>query len=182
MLAISGSACGGNNDDDGAGTGDGGTPTASGLKATDLAIDLSESGLTVAESGRVPGSTEDQDTYYAIYGATRGAVTAVRLEVNMQPSADEAATQYKGISEALRNPPPDLFGPNATQQDNDPAFAADQSKSYVTANADPAGNRVYTDAYRFGPAVVIVYVIANDEQAARDIRTEVAETVSARMG
>ena len=75
-----------------------------------------------------------------------------------------------------------IFGPNATQQDNAPAFTADQSKSYVTANADPAGNRVYTDAYQFGPAVVIVYVIANDAEAAGDIRTEVAETVSARMG
>lgn len=180
-LAVFSAACGGD-DDDAGGTGGSGTPAAAGLKAADLAIDLSGSGLIVAESGRAPGSTEDQDTYYAIYGATQGAVTAVRIEVNMQPSEDAAATQYKTISEALRNPPPDLFGPNATQRDNNAAFTADQSRSYVTANADPAGNRVYTDAYQFGPAVIIVYVIANDEKAALDIRTEVAEAVSARMG
>jgi len=162
-------ACGGGNDDDG-----GSAPAAT---AADLIPDLSGGGFTMAETGRVPGATTAQDAHYAVFGKA-GPVSSVRVEVNMHPDVGAATKQYSTISEALRNPPPDLFGPNATQRDNEAVYQADQSRSYVTTKPDGQGNLVYTDAYRFGRAVVIVYMISSDPAEAAKIRKDIAERMA----
>ncbi len=168
-----GAACG---DDDGAAApGDG----ATGATAADLLPDLSGDGFSLVETGRVPGAAESQDAHVAIY-ARQGAVSSARVEVNMHPAAEAATDQFGAISEALKNPPPDLFGPNATQADNQAVFQGDQSRSYVTTKPDGDGNLVYTDAYRFGRAVVIVYLISNDPAAAAETRKDIAEKISAK--
>lgn len=174
LLAIFGAvACGGSDDDD---SGDDISPA---LTAADLLPDLSGDGFSLVQSGRVPGAAESQDANFAIY-TRQGAVSQARIEVNMHPTADAATSQFNAIAEALRNPPPDLFGPNATQADNQAVFQGDQSRSYVTTKPDGQGNLVYTDAYRFGRAVVIVYVIGNDPQAAAQTRKEIAEAISSK--
>jgi hypothetical protein len=149
------------------------------VTAADALPDLSSDGFALVETGRVPGAAESQDAHFAIYGK-QGAVSQARVEVNMHPTPEAAAGQFGAISEALKNPPPDLFGPNATQADNQAVFQGDQSRSYVTTKPDGQGNLVYTDAYRFGRAVVIVYLISNDPAAAAQARKDIAEKISAR--
>ncbi len=168
-----GPACG--DDDDTEPADAGGTPAT----AADLLPDLSGDGFALVETGRVPGAAESQDAHFAIY-AKQGAISQARVEVNMHPTPDAATDQFNAISEALRNPPPDLFGPNATQADGQAVFQGDQSRSYVTTKPDGQGNLVYTDAYRFGRAVVIVYLIGNDPAAAGAARKDLAEKISAR--
>lgn len=168
-----GAACG--DDDDTAPSGDGATPAT----AADLLPDLSGDGFSLVETGRVPGAAESQDAHVAIYGK-QGAVSSARVEVNMHPAPEAAADQFGAISEALKNPPADLFGPNATQADNQAVYQGDQSRSYVTTRPDGQGNLVYTDAYRFGRAVVIVYLISNDPTAAAEARKDIAEKISAK--
>lgn len=107
-----------------------------------------------------------------------GKVAAARTDINLHPSVEAATSQYSVISEALKNPPPDLFGPNATQDENSPVFQADQAKSYKTAKADAQGYRVYTDAYRMGRAVVIVYVIGPDGAETDAVRKLAAQEIN----
>lgn len=168
-------ACGGD-DDDGS---DGGTSSA-GKTAADLTPDLSSKGLTITQSGKAAGSTQNQDAFTAQFaGSTAaGKVVAARTDINLHPTVDAATQQYGAISEALRNPPPDLFGPNATQDDNTPVFQADQAKSYKTAKTDGNGTRVYTDAYRMGRAVVIVYVIGPDGAETDAVRKLAAQKIN----
>ena len=168
-------SCGGGDDDGG----DSGGSTA-GTTAADLTPDLSSKGLTITQSGKAAGSTQNQDAFTAQFAGPTGAgkVVAARTDVNLHPTVDAATQQYAAISEALRNPPPDLFGPNATQDDNTPVFQADQAKSYKTAKTDANGTRVYTDAYRMGRAVVIVYVIGPDGAETDAVRKLAAQKIN----
>ncbi|MFN8618659.1 MAG: hypothetical protein U0837_16345 [Dehalococcoidia bacterium] len=168
-------SCGGD-DDDGS---DSGTSSAA-TTAADLTPDLSSKGLTITQSGKAAGSTQNQDAFTAQFAGPTGAgkVVAARTDVNLHPTVDAATQQYGAISEALRNPPPDLFGPNATQDDNAPVFQADQVKSYKTAKTDVNGTRVYTDAYRMGRAVVIVYVIGPDGAETDAVRKLAAQKIN----
>ncbi|GIW13803.1 MAG: hypothetical protein KatS3mg062_1242 [Tepidiforma sp.] len=105
---------------------------------------------------------------------------SVRIEVNLLPTVDAAKAQFGPIAEALRNPPPDLFGPGTSQVDGMPVYDADEERSYVTAKPDGQGNLVYSDAYRMGRAVVIVYTLGNDSSAASEARRIIAERIDAR--
>ena len=122
--------CGGD-DDSGS---DAGGSSSSSKTAADLTPDLSSKGLTITQSGKAAGSTQTQDAFTAQFAGPTGAgkVVAARTDINLHPTVDAATQQYNAISEALRNPPPDLFGPNATQDDNTAVFQADQAKSYKT--------------------------------------------------
>lgn len=173
-LAFCAAACG--DDDDGS---DGGSSGAA-KTAADLTPDLSSKGLTITQSGKAPGSTQNQDAFTAQYAGptAQGKVTAARTDINLHPTVEAATQQYAAISEALKNPPPDLFGPNATQDDNTPVFQADQAKSYKTAKKDANGTRVYTDAYRMGRAVVIVYVIGPDGAETDAVRKLAAQKIN----
>lgn len=163
-------ACGDGNDED---------APAKANTAAELIPDLSGAGFALGETGRVPGATSNQDAHYAVYGGP-GAVGSIRVEVNMHADVEAAAKQYGSIAEALRNPPPDLFGPNATQQEGAAVYQGDESRSYVTTKADPQGNLVYTDAYRFGRVVAIVYAISNDAEAVAKVRKEIAAGMAAK--
>ncbi len=95
----------------------------------------------------------------------------------MHRTVDVATTQFNTIADALRNPPPDLFGPGTTQADGAPVYQAGQSRSYVTSKPDAQGNLVYTDAHRFERAVVILYVISNDPAEAALLREQLADWI-----
>ncbi|MGE3075738.1 MAG: hypothetical protein AB7N24_18630 [Dehalococcoidia bacterium] len=178
LLAIGIAGCGGDDDDDAA---DPGTTTGGATTAAELAPGRSVSSFAVAESGRVPGSTQNQDTFYGIYvPKSPGAVQTMRVEINMQPNVEQATAQYGPLSEALRNPPPDLFGAGATQVDGTPAYQADQSKSYRTEKPDGQGYYVFSDIHRMGRAVVIIYAIGPDTKETADARKKVAEDIAAK--
>ncbi len=146
-----------------------------------MAPDLAAMGFKTVESGRVPGSTQNQDTFYGIYAQAKGGkVQTVRVEINLQATEDLAGAQYVPLAAALRNPPPDLFGAGAVQQDGTPAFQAAQSKSYRTADPDGQGNFVFSDIHRMGRAVVIVYTIGPDSAETTTVRKQVAEQVAAK--
>lgn len=175
---MGGAACGD-------GEGDVATPTSASqpvaATAAELAPNLSASGFTVAQSGKVPGSTQNQDTYFAIYTqATGGKVSTVRVEINLHPTAAAATAQYTPLAEALRNPPPDLFGTAAAQQDGTVVYQADQSKSYKTTKPDGGGNLVFSDIHRAGRAIAIVYAIGPDTPDTANLRKQVAEAIAAR--
>lgn len=91
---------------------------------------------------------------------------------------EAAAAQFGPIAEALRNPPPDIFGPNATQSDGTPVFQSDEVRSYVTARPDVQGNLVYSDAYRMGRLVAIVYTLGNDREATARARETIARALA----
>lgn len=59
-------------------------------------------------------------------------------------------------------------------------YDADDERSYVTARPDGQGNLVYSDAYRMGRAIAIVYTLGNDAEAARAVRELVARRIDAR--
>lgn len=128
-----------------------------------------------------PPSLDPQvDAAVAIYTGRDSAVGSVRVEVSLHPTADAASAQFGPIAEALRNPPPDLFGPGTVQSDGQAVYQADAARSYVTARPDRDGNLVYTDAYRMGRAVVIVYTLGRDPEAARTVREAVARRLDER--
>lgn len=149
------------------------------MTAADLVPDLSDQGFRLASSGALPSLGEEQDGFFAIYVAT-GGVSSIRVEVSLQPSSDSAAARFGVIAEALRIPPPDLFGPGTSQASGEPVYDADDERSYVTARPDGQGNLVYSDAYRMGRAIVIVYTLGTDAEAARAMRELVASRVDAR--
>lgn len=146
--------------------------------SAELVPDLKDIGFTVAQSGKAQGSTTGQDAHTAIFAGAGGKVSSVRVDINLHPTSDAATTQFAAISEALKNPPPDLFGPNAKQQDGTPVLQTDQSRSYKTATPDSQGLRVFTDAYRMGRAVVIIYVIGPDGGDTDSVRKQAAERVN----
>lgn len=167
--------------------GDGGddsdlSPTASGetnvtdgrFTAADLIPDLQSDGFTREESGRPEGAAPAQDVHFALFSG-EGTIAAVRLETSRLATRDEASVQFNAFAEALRNPPPDLFGPNASQSDGVPVYQADQSRSYVTTAPDGEGNLVYTDIHRFDRAIAIIYLIASDENEAAMLREQLAD-------
>lgn len=142
--------------------------------AADLIPDLQSDGFKREESGRPEGASPAQDVHFALFSG-EGAIAAVRLETSRLATRDEASAQFSAFAEALRNPPPDLFGPNASQSDGVPVYQADQSRSYVTTAPDGEGNLVYTDIHRFDRAIAIIYLIASDEDEAATLREQLAD-------
>jgi hypothetical protein len=137
--------------------------------------------LKVAQTSKAPGSAATQDAWIAIYAdAGTAKVNSVRTEMSVHPKVDAATSVFTTIAEALKHPPPDLFGPNTTQLDGTPVFQADQARSYKTNQPDASGFRAFTDAYRMGRAIVIVYVIGKDGADTESVRKQVAELINAR--
>lgn len=164
-------ACGGGKED---------PPSPPVTSAAELVPDLTDAGFRVDTKGKLPSLTPGQDAYLAIFAGSKPSVSSVRVELNLLQSADAASTQFAAIADALRNPPPDLFGPGTTQADGTPVYDTDGERSYVTSRPDAQGNLVYTDAYRMGRVIAIVYTLGSDAEAAKAVRRLVAERIDAR--
>jgi hypothetical protein len=147
------------------------------VSAADLIPDLSGAGFRLEMSGRAPALNPGQDSFIAIFTGTNPGVSGVRIEVNLHPTVEAARAQFGPLAEALRNPPPELFGPGTSQVDGAPVFKADEAKSYVTARPDGQGNLVFSDAYRMGRAVVIIFTLGNDAEAVAKVREDVARAM-----
>jgi len=180
VIAFAFVACGGD-DDDAAGDAPTSVARGSATAAAGLIPDLSKAGFTTAVSDRVPGSTQNQDTAYAIFAqGVGGKVASIRTEIILHSNSAKADAQYGPLAEALRNPPPDLFGGAAVQADGTLAFQGDRSKSYQTTKPDGQGNFVFSDIYRMGRAVVIIYTVGPASEETASIRKQVAEAVAAK--
>lgn len=90
----------------------------------------------------------------------------------------EATTAFTTTSTQLSALPPGLFGANATQEKTTGTGKGNSNVSYVTQTADASGNRVWTDTYRFGDAVVVAFVIAKDDASATTVRDAIADQLS----
>lgn len=146
-------------------------------KAADLIPKLDSIGFKMTQQGAPSASTSGVDAALAQYERTQPTPASARIEVRVFADQATAVAQFTTLSEALRNPPPDLFGPNSKQVDNTPAGPGEQSKSYITASADPQGNRVWTDAYRFGRAFVIVYTLGKDSPDMVQVRKTIGQAI-----
>lgn len=99
------------------------------------------------------------DVWRVIWQKT-GTLNGALAKIYVFAAEDVATEQFGALSAALRNPPPDfLGGAKATWVDTASPAAGEQQKAYVTRDADPQGNRAWTDIYRFGRVVVIVQLL-----------------------
>lgn len=153
---------------------------ATAATAAEIIPKLEDLGFTLVQQGKPAASTNTQDVAIAQYQRTTPTQMAARVEVSVLPDVATATTTFGTLSEALRNPPPDLFGPNATQVDGTATGVGDQSKAFVTAKPDGQGNFVFTDSYRFGRTFVITYLVAKSSDDAVKTRKAIAEKVKAK--
>lgn len=153
---------------------------ATAATAAEIIPNLEDLGFKLIQQGKPAASTNVQDVALAQYQRTTPTQMAARVEVSVLPDAATATTTFGTLSEALRNPPPDLFGPNATQVDGTATGVGDQSKAFVTAKPDGQGNFVFTDSYRFGRTFVITYLVAKSSDDAANTRKAIAERVKAK--
>jgi hypothetical protein len=148
--------------------------------AAEVIPNLDDLGFKLTQQGKPTASTNVQDVSLAQYQKTANPPMSARVEISVLADVPTATTTFGTLSEALRNPPPGLFGPNATQVDGPPTGVGEQSKAFVTAQPDGQGNYVFTDAYRFGRTFVITYLIAKNPAEALTARKAIAEKVKAR--
>jgi hypothetical protein len=155
-----------------------GSPTAAGdLHAAEIVPKLDDIGFKLISQGKPNASTNFQDVALAQYQDSSTPPMTSRVEISVLPDVATATTHFGILSEALRNPPPGLFGGDTTQQDTAAPGPGDQSKSFVTATPDDHGNFVWSDSYRFGRTFVIVYTISNDQGKALATRKAIAEHI-----
>ncbi len=119
----------------------------------------------------------DKGSAVEIYSRTDPPGNA-RVDVALYKDGTEATTSFNTTSTQLSALPPGLFGANATQEKAAGTGKGDANVSYVTQSADASGNRVWTDTYRFGDAVVVAFVIAKDEASATTVRNAIADQLS----
>jgi hypothetical protein len=101
-----------------------------------------------------------------------------RVDVALFKNKDEAQAAFGTVSTQLSALPPGFFGVNATQEKSAPLDEGDEKVSFVTKAAASSGNRVWTDAYRFGDAVVVAFVKAKDDASAMTVRKEIASQLA----
>ena len=158
-----------------------GTPRAAGeLHAAEIVPKLDDLGFELISQGKPAASTNFQDVALAQYQSNSTPPMSARVEVSVLADVATATSQFAVLSEALRNPPPGLFGGDTAQQDTPSTGLGDESKSFVTATPDSSGNFVWSDSYRFGRTFVIVYTISNDQAKAMSTRKSIAQQIQLR--
>jgi hypothetical protein len=143
--------------------------------AEDYVPDLSDLGLAILEEGRDPFAPDTVDTWRALYQSSDGR--AVIVLVYIETSQETAEVQYATLATALEHPPPEFFGGNAVQEEIESLDFGDERRSFVTAEADDAGNLVWTDIYRSGTAIAIIQLLIQEEGDGPGERREIAEAV-----
>ena len=157
------------------------TPTVAADAATtaaELVADIPKLGY--AEVSGSSGFAETEISKVALFENPASKVPSLRLEVSILANAEAATTNFGTLADALKNPPPDLFGANTKQTAGTPAYQADQSRSYKTDKPDNQGTFVFSDIHRFGRAVVIIYTIGPDSAETVTVRRQVAEQLAAK--
>jgi hypothetical protein len=157
----------------------GASPTAAQrvLTAAGLVPDLTSLGFKLAQSERDPAALPGQDAHRALFQQPTGTQMAARVDIVVLASAADAMKQWETTSQAMRNPPPDIFGSTSSQKDAPPLNVADQAKAYITARPDSNGTQVWTDVYRFGRVVTVVQVLGRNEAEAQKARAGIADQI-----
>lgn len=140
--------------------------------AADRLPDLKGLGFTGVEQSQAL-ITGDKGSAVEIYSRADPPGNA-RVDIALFKTAGEAATAFTTTSTQLSALPPGLFGANATQEKTTGTGKGDSNVSYVTTTPDGSGNRVWTDTYRFGDAVAVVFVVAKDATSASTVREAIA--------
>ena len=157
LFAVATSACGGGE-----------------KSAEDRMPNLGSEGFAIIEEGRDQFAAPGLDTYRALYQSADGRAAIVLIYV--EESEVRALDQYAVLSVALENPPPEFFGGEAAQDEAVALAIGDESRAFVTAEADEKGNRVWTDIYRSGKVVLITQVLSAGDSA-EDLREAIARKV-----
>jgi hypothetical protein len=133
-----------------------------------------------AATDQLPGFNETDAAKVALFENPAGKVKSVRFEITIAPNVNVATAQFTALADALKNPPPGLFGADTKQTDGQSVFQGDQSRSYKTDKPDKEGTLVFSDIHRFGRAIVIMYSIGPDGPDTAALRKQVAEQISAK--
>lgn len=159
------------------------TPTTSQKPLTAVALvpDLTSLGFTLGQSERDPAALPGQDAHRALYQQSAAPQMSARVDIAVLSTVADATKQWETLSQALRNPPPDVFGSTSTQKDAPVINAGDQSKAYMTAKPDTNGTQVWTDVYRFGRVVTVIQVLSRNEAEAQKARAGIAEKIRAEV-
>lgn len=179
-MAVVAAGCGSGSDGGSKAASTSGGDQRQALTAANVIPDLAPLGFTKGQSERDPAALPGQDAHRALYQQQAAPQMAARVDVTVLPSDADAIKQWETLSQALRNPPPDLFGGSSTQKDAPATNVGDQSKAYVTAKPDTNGTLVWTDVYRFGRVVSVVQVLSRNEPEALKARTSIAEKIRAK--
>lgn len=156
------------------------SPAADELHAAAIMPTLDDIGFKLISQGKPPASTNFQDVALAQYEKRDAPAMNARVEISVLPDVATATKQFGILSDALRNPPPGLFGgPDTVQKDAPRSGPGDEGRSYVTDKPDGQGNLVYSDSYRFGRTFAIVYLVSGDEAQALTARKAIAEHIEA---
>jgi len=151
------------------------------LTAKSLLPDLGDLGLQVAEEGRDPFAAPSQDTYRGLYTAKDGSTRAAIVVLFVEPDTASAETNYASLAKLLENPPAEFFGAEAEQSEIDPLGLGDEHRSFVTAQADSQGNRVWTDIYRKNRVITVIQVLESEDADYNALRQSVAESILNRV-
>ena len=156
--------------------------TQQALTAAALIPDLTALGYTKTGDERDPAAQAGQDARRALYEKQTAPKSSVRVDIVVLTDEAAATKQFVAVSEALKNPPKDLFGGASTPRDSTPiAGLGAQSRSYVTAQPDGNSNLVWTDAYRSGRVVFIVQLLLLTTEQAPPVRTNVAQAILSKI-
>lgn len=123
---------------------------------------------------------ETDNSKIVLFENPSGDVPSLRLEIVLAPNVETATSQFGALADALRNPPPGLFGADAKQTDGTTVYQADQSRSYQTDKPDNQGTIVFSDIHRFGRAIAIMYTIGEPGAESESVRKQVAEMMAAK--
>jgi hypothetical protein len=177
MALFAFAACGGDDDDPASPTSPQGVPTA--RTAEEVIPDMAALGFKPAAE-QLPGINQGDSSKIALYENPAGAVKSVRFEIAVAPNTNVAQAQFTALADALKNPPPGLFGADTNQIPGTAVFQGDQSRSYKTDKPDKEGTIVFSDIHRFGRAIVIMYSIGSEGAEAESVRKALAEQMAAR--
>lgn len=131
----------------------------------------------MGQSERDPAALPGQDAHRALFQQRAAPQMGARIDISVAATEADAIKLWESTSQALRNPPPDLFGSTSTQKDATATNIGNQSKAYVTAKPDTNGTQVWTDVYRFGRVMAIVQVLSRNEAEAQKARTGIAQKI-----
>jgi len=151
---------------------------ANAKKATDLLPKLSDLGYDTSNVQQLPTGGPGQDHVAVLFRKQTPPASYARVEVYSLSQATTAQTTFKSAVDALTNPPPgsDLPGPNTANQ---PVGTADETQSFVTTKPDSQGTLVWSDVYRHGNVVCIVFVQGNGSADAVSLRRTLADRIAA---
>jgi hypothetical protein len=103
-----------------------------------------------------------------------------RVDLALFKKGSEAKDAFTTVSAQLSALPPGFFGVDAMQEKTTALDKGDDHVSYVTKAAASSGNRVWTDAYRFGDTVAVAFVKAKDDASAMTVRKAIADQMAAK--